>query len=80
MNHELTNDEVKAIEAFRSIFPAKRIKVLGYRSWEAALLEAWANDWPEQRGELRSLRNSPRFESCAAILTAYRNWAKQGTL
>jgi hypothetical protein len=69
---QLTQDERAAIDAFRAEFPPARLKRLRFRTWQAALHEAWMNDWPEQRGALRMLRNSPRFESTTAILNAYR--------
>lgn len=68
---ELTPAERAAVDAFRAEFPAARLRKLGYRNWQAALTEAWLNDWPEQRGELRALRNSPRFDSIVDILKSY---------
>lgn len=69
--NELTPAERAAVAAFIAEFPPRRLKKMGFRNWQAALCEAWLNDWPEQRGELRTLRNTPQFGSIAAILNAY---------
>jgi hypothetical protein len=73
---ELTQEERAAIDAFRAEFPPGRLKRLRYRTWQEALSEAWLNDWPEQRGTLRALRNSPRFCGFGEIFTAYSKGAK----
>lgn len=71
MNAQLTRNERAAMETFRDLFPVKRCKTLRLRNWKEALTIAWLNDWEEQRGTLRSLRNNPRFDSIADILKAF---------
>ncbi len=73
----LNDEEMAAIDGFREVFPTKRIKRLGYGSWQEALQTAWMNDWPEQRGTLRVLRNDAlRFRGTSDILAQYAKQKK----
>jgi hypothetical protein len=70
MTRPLTPTEVTAIQAFKEDFVPKA-KRLGYYDWRTCLYEAWLNDWPEQRGVLRALRNDPAFIDLTAILQQF---------
>lgn len=71
MRNTLTEYEHALMAGFRDQFPVKRCKKLGFTDWKDALTVAWLNDWEEQRGDLRSLRNNPRFDSIQDILDAF---------
>ena len=67
----LSPEEMAALAAFRDLFPKERCKTLKLVSWKGALFEAWAKDWPEQRGLLRSLRNDPCFDTYQDIIIQF---------
>lgn len=67
----LTQPELDAIDTFRNLFPVKRAKKLGCRDWKECLQDAWMQDWPEQRGTLRQLRNDVSFGGTSKILQQY---------
>ena len=72
----LDETQLGSIHAFIEAFPAKRLKSLKLRDWREALQIAWMQDWPEQRGELRRLRNAIQFNGTAAIIAAYDKQAQ----
>lgn len=62
MRDYLTPEEFQAMAKFQADWPVTRVrKYYPYaqpRNWKGVLILAWLNDWREQWGILRSIRNT----------------------
>ena len=65
---ELSLEDFKLLEAYRAEHG---------RNWKSRLTEAWLNDWAEQRGDLRRIRNNPAYESISWTLATFDRMAKR---
>ncbi len=68
---ELTDEEYNAMKAFKEYWTIKRCHKAKCAHWREALGEAWLNDWSDQWGTLRRLRNCADFNGFAGIFRAF---------
>jgi hypothetical protein len=77
MTHKLNQEYMEAMAAHRADFVAmnpNRCKAprTAERLWREQLTNAWLNDWREQWGILRSIRNTIGIQEAFAQFTTYR--------
>lgn len=47
------------------------------RKWVARLTQAWLNDWPEQWGLLRQVRNHPDYHACKGFFGIFETYDRE---
>lgn len=47
------------------------------RKWKERLTQAWLNDWREQWGELRAIRNHPEYHAGNGLIGIFETFERQ---
>jgi len=47
------------------------------RNWKERLTQAWLNDWREQWGVLRQVRNSPHYDNGKGLVGIFETYDRE---